>query len=312
VTGPAVVAQSLLVEHASVEAIHILRRAGIRAILIKGPPMQGWLRPAGAPRPSVDVDVLVDPSDIEAAVDAFLARGYAVDPEVTPGVEHHAVPLTAAGRIPVELHWTLWNTDASSTWQAQEDETETVPLLGALVDVPNEAARCLIVALHAAHHGTGETAPVYDLERAIAVAGHHAWERASELAFRVDGERAFAAGLGLVPTGMQIRGSLGLTALPLTERLALNLNDPLVPGAPAYHALAYQRGVVARGRFVVRKLFPPASFMRLKYPVAQSGRTGLVLAYAYRLLWMIRWAVPGLRAWRRARKAAATSGGPHE
>ena len=64
-TDPYLVAGSmLLVEVASAEVITEFRRAGVRTILIKGPLQQRWLAEAGAARPSVDVDVLVDPDEL--------------------------------------------------------------------------------------------------------------------------------------------------------------------------------------------------------------------------------------------------------
>ena len=77
--------------------------------------------------------------------------------EVTPGVGHHASVWTAPGRVPVEVHDRLWGADGE-VWQVLERETEAVTVAGETVEVPNEPARCLVVALHAAHHGVGKDA----------------------------------------------------------------------------------------------------------------------------------------------------------
>ncbi len=60
-----------------------------------------------------------------------------------------------------------------------------------IVEIPNEAARCLIVALHAAQHGVGAAQTLHDLERALATAGEDVWVRALELAVAVGAETPF-------------------------------------------------------------------------------------------------------------------------
>lgn len=301
-----VAAASLVIERASGEAVAVLRRAGIRAILIKGPVQQGWLAAAGEPRASMDVDLLVDPAQAAAAGTVFSTLGYRAVPEVTPGVGHHAMVWTAPGRVLVEVHDTLWGADGDA-WGSLASETECMALEGEEVEVPNEAARCLVVALHAAHHGVGDGATRYDLERALVVAERSFWARAAELARAVGAEAAFAAGLGLVPAGEELRADLGLQEPVLTGGLALDMATPKA-GAAGYHWFSQQRGLRARGWFVLRKLIPPAEFMRFKHPFARRGRGHLALVYLYRPVWLARWAIPGLREWRRIR---STSHGTH-
>ena len=285
----------------------LLRSVGIRSILIKGPLQQQWLAVARVRRASVDVDLLVDPSDVEAAGKALAAAGYNREPEVTPGVEHHAHLWTAGSRVPIEVHWNLWGTDPARVWRALAGETEPMDVLGQMVEIPNEPARCLIVALHAAHHGAGEAEPLEDLESAVAVAPRAAWKRAASLAAATGSEAEFAVGLGLVARGKRLRTDLDLDAPQLTERLALNLAEP-VAGAAGFYWLGRQHGVRAKAQFVARKLVPPADFMRFKYRFARNGKRGLALAYLYRLLWIAGRALPGFLSWRRSRREARMSG----
>ena len=93
----------------------------------------------------------------------------------------------------------------------------------------------------------------------------------------------------------------------LTERLALNLAEP-VAGAAGFYWLGRQRGPRAKAQFVARKLVPPADFMRFKYRFARNGKGGLALAYLYRLLWIAGRALPGFLSWRRSRREARMSG----
>ena len=66
-----VVAEGLLLERASSDAIKALRQAGVRAILLKGPLQQWWLEAGGPPRASVDVDVLVSREHLDSAAAAL-------------------------------------------------------------------------------------------------------------------------------------------------------------------------------------------------------------------------------------------------
>ena len=300
-----VTAASLVIERASADAVVLLRDAGIRAILLKGPPQQEWLAAAAPPRASVDVDLLVDPAQAAAAGEKLFDRGYRVVPEVTPGVGQHAVVWKAPARVPVELHDRLWGTGGDE-WGVLACETETAMVAGESVDVPNEAVRCLVVALHAAHHGVAKVATLYDLERAVAIADRTSWERAASLARAVGGEAAFTAGLGLVPAGERLRVDLGLDEPSLSGGLALDIATPTA-GAAGFYWLAQQKGARARARFVLRKLVPPGDFMRFKHPYARRGRAHLLAIYLYRPFWLARWAIPGLLEWRRIRSSARTS-----
>jgi hypothetical protein len=283
----------------------MLRDAGIRAILLKGPPQQEWLAAADPPRASVDVDLFVDPLQADAAGQTLFDLGYRVVPEATPGVGQHAVGWAMPGQVHIELHHRLWGTKGDE-WDVLARETEGVTLAGETVEVPNEAGRCLVVALHAGHHGVGKVATLYDLERAIAIAERASWERAANLACAVGAEAALAAGLGLVPSGERLRADLGLDEPTLTDSLALDLSTPTA-GALGYYWFSRQKGVRARARFVVRKVFPPVDFMRFKHPYARRGRGRLVLVYVYRPLWLARWAIPGLLEWRGIRSRVKRS-----
>ena len=57
--------------------------------------------------------------------------------------------------------------DENTVWSVLSKETETVDLVGETVEIPNEAARCAIVALHAAQHGIGQPAIFGDLEKVV-------------------------------------------------------------------------------------------------------------------------------------------------
>jgi Uncharacterised nucleotidyltransferase len=294
----------LIVERASADAVQALQRKSIRTVLIRGPLQQKWLEHAGPPRASRDVDLLVARDDLERAEEALstlgLFRSSALPAD--PGFEH-AHDLVAPGRVPVELHWSIVGTDESHVWEVLAQETEPATICGNPVEIPNEAARCLIVALHAAQHGIGDAAIFGDLEKALVTADNDRWLRALELARAVGAETPFVAALSLTTRGETLLEAFQVETPPLSDRQALSLITP-APSARGFYSLSTQSGARAKGAFLASKLVPPPTFMRLRYPIAQRGLVGLTLAYLYRPLWLIRWVVPGFRSWMQARRLA--------
>jgi glycosyltransferase involved in cell wall biosynthesis len=312
-----VVAEGLFLERASSDAIKALRQAGVRAVLLKGPLQQWWLEAGGPPRASVDVDLLVsrDQLDRAGAVLGTLGYSLAVMLPDEPGREH-STAWVAVDRVPVELHWSLVGVDENKVWDVLSSETETAVLMREQIEIPNEAARCAIVALHAAQHGIGQPAIFGDLEKALVITETETWRRASELATALGAWTPFAGALSLTPRGRELLGELGAGPPVLGEREALSLLTP-APTSRGFFFLWRQRGVRAKAVFLLAKLAPPPEFMRLRYPVARSGSVGLTIAYLYRPFWLARWAMPGFRTWRQARRlarasSATTWGSSHE
>jgi hypothetical protein len=155
----------------------------------------------------------------------------------------------------------------------------------------------------------GEAQTLHDLERALTSAGEDVWARALELALAVGAERPFVAGLDLTAPGHALRSALGLESHGLTDRDMLELlTSP--PTARGFWGLSRHRGAPAKVRFLVAKLVPAPGFMRLRYPVARKGLPGLLYAYVYRLWWLARWAIPGLRSWRRSQRLVRAGRSP--
>jgi glycosyltransferase involved in cell wall biosynthesis len=225
-----------------------------------------------------------------------------------PGREHSS-PWVAPDRFPVELHWSLVGVNERSVWGVLSKETDTALLAREEVEIPNEAARCAIVALHAAQHGIGEQTIFGDLEKALVVAPTETWRRASELALAMGGWTPFAGALWLTERGRELLEELGVELPVLDEREALSLLTP-APTSRGFFFLGRERGARAKTVFLLRKLAPSPEFMRLRYPMARSGTSGLAAAYLYRPFWLLRWALPGFRAWQQARALARASSAP--
>jgi hypothetical protein len=299
--------RSLEIDRVTAEAMEALRTHGAACLLLKGPVFARWLYRDGSPRPYVDTDVLVRPSDFPVAQRALRAIGFSprLDDTDTPGwrqVAHHWV--RAGDDANVDLHRTLVGVEASDQelWDAFSADTEPFVVSGSEVRTPGLPARAFHIALHAAQHGTRPGKPLDDLERGLSLIEPEVWASARSLAARLSATGAFATGLRLSPEGRRVAGELGLPDERSVET-ALLAGEP-VPGALGWHYLLSARGIRARLRIVVRKIFPTPRFMRAWSPIARRGPAGLAAAYGLRLAWVAGRLVPGFLAWWRARRSS--------
>jgi hypothetical protein len=303
-----VTARALEVDRVTGEVVHALRAAGVTPLLLKGPALVAWLYDDGTPRPYVDCDLLVPPADWEKAQHVLSSIGFErdtsldeYDPRFAP---RHADPWKRAsdgGQI--DLHQTLPGCPVNATdlWGPISADAETMKVGATQVAVPRPAARALIVAAHAGHHGPDEERPIEDLSRAIERVPQATWAEAVEIAYEVQAMQLLSRGLRLLPEGARLAERLGI---PSPELIEASYGEGLGGGtALGFARLAEQRGARAKARLLLRELFPEPRFMRWWSPMAARGRLGLALAYAWRVCWLVVHAGPGLYAWARSRKA---------
>jgi hypothetical protein len=176
---------------------------------------------------------------------------------------------------------------------------------GAVVEVLSEPARALHVALHAALPGQNTEKTLLDLSRALERLPRATWEAAAELAGRLGAEGAFETGLRLVPPGADLAATLGLAPDGSVEAVLLARSAPY--SAWTVNRLSQARGLRAKLRIIVPRLFPKPDFMRVWYPVARRGRAGLALAYLKRFAWLFVAAPRAVGVWRRARRETRDS-----
>ena len=164
--------------------------------------------------------------------------------------------------------------------------------------IPNHQALLLHVALHAAHHT--EAKPLEDLRRALMIAGEELWIGAWTLARELGGAPVFATGLRRLPEGAALANRLGIGADVRSPRH--DIRHDRVPTAEGIDELLQPGlGLGQRVRIVARELVPRPEFMRWWLPLARRGRLGLVLAYAWRWIWLAWNAPRGFLAARRRR-----------
>jgi hypothetical protein len=299
----------LAIDRATAEAVVAFRDAGIRSVLLKGASFDAWLYASGEPRLYGDIDLLIPARDGQRAGPVLEALGYRQrsDREPETVVEHATVWVRPGDRMHVDLHRTLAGVEPKGIdpWEVLAADTESMQVGGTAVEILSEPGRALHVALHAALPGPNSQKTLIDLTRALERLPIATWKAAAGLAERLGAEAAFAAGLGRLPAGAELTATLELTP----ER---SLQDALLADSAPYSAwtvdrLSKTRGVRAKLRIILPRLFPKPEFMRVWYPVARRGRAGLALAYLRRLAWLVTAAPRALLAWRRARRETRDS-----
>jgi hypothetical protein len=196
------------------EVVRALDQAGIRSVLLKGPVVARWLYGPDETRQYRDLDLLVAEHQLVAAEGVLGALGFARVDEPDPLllVDHrHRILQRAEDGVVVELHWTLVGVrvPAAVAWSVLAAGTERIVVGGTEVEVLSVPARTMHLALHAVQHG-GVGRPREDLERGTAQLGFGVWEKARDLAVRLDVMSPFAAGLRCVPAGEALAERLGL------------------------------------------------------------------------------------------------------
>lgn len=296
----------LQIDAFTVEVVRSLEEDQVRALLLKGPSIAGWLYDRGESRPYVDADLLVDPRQFEAASKVLAGLGYKrlVDESVEEGfAEPHAVawrrpPDDAA----VDLHWRLpgVSADPHRAWRLLSAETEPIRIGEAELEALPQAARALHLALHAIHDGREGVQAMSDLARGLERLDDATWRSAAQLAEGLEAVMPFSAGLRLTADGAALADRLSLPSRVSQRWILWGQTPP--PGALRLHELGAAPGVSGKARFLVATLFPPPSYIRALYPDARRGTGALLRAYLLRGVAGIRSAPSAIRAVRRVRR----------
>jgi Uncharacterised nucleotidyltransferase len=290
------------------EVFEALAGAGIRSILLRGPSLTRWVYPPERARSYLDVDLLVAPGSFAGAERTVAGLGFTHVPTLNQDPRDRPIHARTWQRpedgAVVDLHRTLIGARVGEErlWTALAGATEPLLLGTATVDGLDALATALVVALHAAQHGSRSTTPVDDLVHALERLEPETWRQAGGLAEKVEATEALAVGLRLAPAGRELAATLRLPATTSAETV-IRAATP-IPTALGFEWLAQVPGVRAKARLLAAKVVPDPDFMRAWSPLARRGRAGLALAYAQRPLWLARHAPRGLLVWLRARREA--------
>ncbi|MHB8059695.1 MAG: nucleotidyltransferase family protein [Gaiellaceae bacterium] len=303
-----VAAQSLAVDVATAQVVAALRGREIPSLVLRGPAIARRLYDQGEFRRYVDLDLLVPPADWERAGEILVELGFHSAVAETDLPRHrrpHASDwIRESDRIPIDLHRTIGGVQVADeeVWSALAEDGPTEIVGGEQVVFARPAALALIVALHAAQHGARKAKPLDDLERALLRLDAATWNEAAALARRLGAVATFSAGLRLLPAGAEPADRLELPrALPALVTLRASAAPKLAIG---FEWLSRTPGLRAKIGLIMLALAPPPGALRAWRPLAKRGRLGLLGAYLSHPFWLARFALPSLRAYRRARKAA--------
>jgi hypothetical protein len=287
------------------EALH---SAGIASILLRGPSIARHVYDAGESRPYADVDLLVPRAAIAEVERLLDDHGFAHSAVLGQRPDDRPVWSRtwqrASDGAEVDLHTTIVGVGVPSheLWALLSENVEPVEVARAWLDGLNADATLVVIALHAAHHGTDVRQPLEDLSRAIERFPTTSWTAAAALADRLAAMPAFAAGLRLLPSGAALAERLALPDAASAEVILRARSAP--PMALGFEWLNRVPGFRAKTRLIAGKLVPDVQFMRAWSPLARRGRLGLAAAYGFRIVWLACHAIPGFIAWSRARRSA--------
>jgi hypothetical protein len=285
------------------EVAGALSSSGVRAILLKGSSVMGWLYGDEPARYSVDVDLMVAPGQLAETQEVLSGLGFR--PLEAVRDERHAFTWGRDGGLRVDLHRSLVGIGVSpeEAWEILWEGTEVLELPAGRVEMLAPAARALHLALHAAQHGREVEQPLADLERAVDVLPFGLWAEAAALAERLDATPAFAAGLRLVPGGREIAKRLHL---PTWVPAAVALRQQTAPDMTLLLNRALETpGLRRKTSLLLRRAFPPPSEMRARSPLARRGTPGLAGSYIARAGWLVLRIGPAVVHVRAARRGAA-------
>jgi hypothetical protein len=298
-------------EAATVVALEAFESAHVDALLLKGPALAQRLYAQGERRGYLDVDLLIPPWDLASGRMALTKLDYTTIHERfgsddVGGVhgEVWARRTEQGGGVWIDLHWRLDGCEASAdvVWNALAAGRGSIELRGRRVAVPGDDGLALHLALHAAQHGLGDRKPIVDLSRGIERWTFEVWRSAAGLAQTVQGVQAFAAGLRLVPQGIELASRLGLPPTPELEWEIMH-RETRPRGTFHLEAIANARGLGERASVLRRSLFPRRAWIEWQFPWAVRSRPLLLAAYARHLIRAPVWAARATR-FRRERRAA--------
>lgn len=163
-----------------IRIVAALDGAGIRHLILKGPPLSQRLYGDIAARHSKDLDILVEPQALAASHEVLTRLGYRRT--------HAAIPLPAKSaairhvekddsyinvdcQVEVELHWRLFNLAALMPlpFEAMWTEQDTVTLGGRAIAVLSPRHEFLYLCCHGALHGWFRLKWLQDIARILQI-----------------------------------------------------------------------------------------------------------------------------------------------
>jgi hypothetical protein len=166
------------------------------------------------------------------------------------------------------------------------------------VPVPAVPDRILLLIAAAARDGRHSLRAVDGVQRAMTRVDDAVWRAVVALAAELGALTVLRAGLEIAPGGEDFAKGLRLPASSLQWRVAASSS-----GNPAVQLARLVESTWRERLFLLgRELLPSPAFMRIEWPQARRGATGLLIAYLLRLIRLARRLPRDVRIVRTARR----------
>lgn len=291
---------NLLLGRTLAEILGALHTAGVEVIVLKGMALMESLYRNPGLRPVTDMDILVHPADVPAALEALQGLSWTPTADTEPflgAVEDHRTEMALQNprlMTLLDLHWGLLKSWFYKRHIRQTDLWETarpLPERGAGVQQLGPEASLVFLAAHWFRHDEQELLWLHDI--ALTVSAHEGkmdWQRVLThtrawglvLSMRAALRRA-AAELG-APVPADVMRALAHMRPSLGEWITYyGFVEGRAPSAVRNLAFMLQRrGWRSRIRYILAKLFPPPEYMIERYHI--KHRWLLPLHYPYRII----------------------------
>ncbi len=286
-------AHTLSAERDVVDVCHAAHRHGLDALLLKGAALAYTHYPEPHLRPYADIDLLIRRDDLARAAAMLTEIGYARDVEADAELwtgQRHYLKMSAAGPVMVDLHWRVANPQVFADALAFDEvwpRSVAVPSLGPHARTLAPADSLLLACLHrvAHHQDRVDLLWLWDIHLLVS--------RMSADDLSLFASRAIRAKLGVVSArGLTLARECFATAVPadLLSALEAAAGEPSAafvgasfsPFDVARADMAALSNWRARAGLAREHLFPPASYMRERYP--HWPALLLPIAYVHRML----------------------------
>lgn len=304
---------TLRVDRTTVLVARALDRAQVEHVLLKGPSTAQWLyRADPLERGYVDTDVLVAQESLPSALEVLGALGLHQPLAGAAASEQdgHSIvlrPDEGSALSEVDVHFTLPGVSghvAEATLRLLDAHSrDIVTVLDHDVRCLDVVARAAVVVLHAARNGLADARSTEDLRRCLAQLPRQSWDDVLQLCRSLDALPALAAGLELLPQGQALARALGIQGVTSVEMRLRRAGAPAM--AFGLVRLGEVDGLQARLRILAREVWPTAAFLDYWAERERLPTAGAVGRRRQRAVYLMRGAVPALRAWWRARRRSS-------
>lgn len=162
-----------------VRVLNCFIEKGVKSLILKGSPLALKLYGDINLRPSKDIDILVDPKDLEIAAGILEEQGYSnitFDWTMTPRQEksylekfHHLVFYNTERNVYLELHWKLHGFGLRALCLANIEQTD-VEMAGCIVPVMQDEMWLMYLIIHGCWHRWFRLRWLCDIDRFIRLA----------------------------------------------------------------------------------------------------------------------------------------------